>query len=248
MIKKLPYLLLLIGCLVISSCASKKEMIYFQGDAASTTLYEQAVPKIQVNDMIIVNISSTNTKAAEAFGQGARSAVGNPMAAPNVYTVNDDGTIALPFVGKLKIAGLTRTQASDLIKEQLKDYILDAGVNVSYANFKISVIGEVSSPGTFTLPTERVTIVEALALAGDLTIQGKRKNIMVIRETPAGKQTYEVDITSKEVFDSPVYYLAQNDVVYVEPNGVKIQSSIVNYTAFLSVVGLLLSIITIATR
>jgi len=234
--------------MMFASCASKKDIVYFQGQNTSDAVFENAVPKIQVNDMIIVNISSTNTKAAEAFGQGVGGAVGNPMAAPNVYTVNDDGTIALPFVGKLKIAGLTRTQASDLIKEQLKDYILDAGVNVSYANFKISVIGEVSSPGTFTLPTERVTIVEALALAGDLTIQGKRKNIMVIRETPAGKQTYEVDITSKEVFDSPVYYLAQNDVVYVEPNGVKIQSSVVNYTVFFSVVGLLLSIITFATR
>jgi len=246
--KKWLPILTLAFVMMFASCASKKDIVYFQGQNTSDAVFENAVPKIQVNDMIIVNISSTNTKAAEAFGQGARSAVGNPMAAPNVYTVNDDGTIALPFVGKLKIAGLTRTQASDLIKEQLKDYILDAGVNVSYANFKISVIGEVSSPGTFTLPTERVTIVEALALAGDLTIQGKRKNIMVIRETPAGKQTYEVDITSKEVFDSPVYYLAQNDVVYVEPNGVKIQSSVVNYTVFFSVVGLLLSIITFATR
>lgn len=229
-------------------CASKKEVIYLQGTSLSETTFKEYIPKIKAHDMVIVNVSSTNAKAAEAFGQGARTAAGNPMAAPNVYTVNDDGSITLPFVGKIKIAGLTRTEAADHIKEQLNDYIIDAGVNVSYANFKISVIGEVASPGTFTLPSERITILEALALAGDLTIQGKRKNIMVIRETAAGKQTFDVDITSKEVFDSPVYYLAQNDVVYVEPNGVKVQSSIVNYTAFLSVVGLLLSIITIATR
>lgn len=234
--------------MMLTSCASKKNMIYFQGQNSSSTVFQNAVPKIQINDMVIVNVSSSNSKAAEAFAPGVRAAMGNPTAAPNVYTVYDDGTIALPFVGKIKIAGLTRTEAAEYIKEQLKDYIIDAGVNVSYANFKISVLGEVGSPGTFTLPSERVTILEALALAGDLTIQGKRKNIMVIRETATGKQTFDVDITGKEVLDSPVYYLAQNDVVYVEPNGAKVQSSIVNYTAFLSVAGLILSIITFATR
>src|SRR5690606_22900157 len=110
MIKKLPYLLLLIGCLVISSCASKKEMIYFQGDAASATLYEQAVPKIQLNDMLIVNVSSANMKAAEAFSSGETRNMSNPTAAPNVYTVNDDGSIELPLAGKVRVAGLTRTQ------------------------------------------------------------------------------------------------------------------------------------------
>lgn len=248
MIKKLPYLLLLIGCLVISSCASKKEMIYFQGDAASTTLYEQAVPKIQLNDMLIVNVSSANMKAAEAFSSGETSrSMSNPTAAPNVYTVNDDGSIELPLAGKVRVAGLTRTQAVDIIKERLKPFIIDAGVNVSYANFKVSVIGEVASPGTFTLASDRITILEAVALAGDLTIQGKRQNVLVIREADGQKNTFSVDLTTKEVLDSPVYYLAQNDVVYVEPNNAKIQSSVINYTAFLSVASIIISLITVLT-
>src|SRR5690606_1303278 len=117
MIRVWSSLLLLIGCLVISSCASKKEMIYFQGDAASTTLYEQAVPRIQLNDMLIVNVSSANMKAAEAFSSGEISRnMSNPTAAPNVYTVNDDGSIELPLAGKVRVAGLTRTQAVDIIK------------------------------------------------------------------------------------------------------------------------------------
>lgn len=247
MIKKLSFLVLLIGSLVFTSCASKKKVVYFQDDVKSEAVFEQYVPKIQTSDMLVVNVSSTNTKAAEAFSQN-NTMRGNQLAAPNVYTVNDDGSISLPFIGKVKVAGLTRTQAANLIKEELKDYILDASINVGYANFKVSVIGEVNSPGTFSLETDRITLVEAIALAGDLTIQGKRKNIMVIRETSKGKETYTVDITSKEVFNSPVYYLAQNDVVYVEPNRVKVQSSIVNYTVFLSVVGVVLSIITFATR
>lgn len=245
---------LLIGSLFIliflSSCASRKDLVYFQGDAVLNTIYDTSVPKIRSYDMITIIISAADMKATEPFNQTSvyqmRSASNESF--QNVYTVAEDGTIDYPVIGKVKLAGLTRNQAISLLKQKLDPYIINPGVNIHFTNFKVSVIGEVNKPGTFTLPNERITLLEALALAGDMSIQGKRNNVTVIREQDGEKKIYNIDLTSKEALNSPVYYLAQNDVVYVEPNKSKIQSSVVNYSLFISVAGIIISVLSVLSR
>lgn len=250
MIKKLSYLLLLIGCLTITSCASRKNIVYFQGEAELNTVYENNVPKIRPYDMLTIMVSAADMKATEPFNQTSiyQMRAGTGETYQNVYTVAEDGSIDFPVVGKVQLGGLTRNESILVLKNLLDPYIVNPGVNIHFTNFKISVIGEVASPGTFTLPNERVTILEAIALAGDLTIQGKRNNVMVIRESDGIKETYTVDLTSKEILDSPVYYLSQNDVVYVEPNKSKMQSSVFNYSLIISVAGIIISVISVLSK
>lgn len=244
---------LLFGGLLLSACASKTDVIYFQGEADYTTLYEQYVPRIQTNDMLTITVSAADIKATEAFNQQSiymSGQMGNPNNPyRNIYTVSETGEIDFPVIGKVHLAGKTRNEAINHLKDLLNEYIIDPGVNISFANFRVSVIGEVSKPGSFTLPNERITILEALAMAGDLTINGVRKEVDVIREVNGSKQMYKIDLTDPNVLNSPVYYLAQNDVIYVKPNQAKIQtSSGVNYPVFVSVAGLIITVISVLTR
>ena len=236
--------------IVFTSCASRKKIVYFQGDAELNTSFEKNVPRIGPNDMLSISISAADVKATEAFNQASVYQMrSSPNETPqNVYTVSEAGTIEFPVLGEVNLGGMTRYEAIKLFKSKLNNYIVNPGVNISFTNFKISVIGEVNNPGSFTLPNERITIIEALALAGDLSIQGKRENVMVIREYNSKKTTYFIDLTSKEALNSPVYYLAQNDVVYVEPNKARIQSSVVNYSLFISVAGIIISVIAVLSR
>lgn len=242
-------LLVLVAC-TLGSCASKKEVVYFQGDAVLNTIYEKSIPKIRPNDMLAISVSATDMKATEPFNQNNvyKMRSSNGEVGQNVFTVTEKGTIDFPVLGEVYVNGLTRSQAIDLFKQKLDPYIINPGVNINFINFKVSVIGEVNKPGTFTLPNERITVLEALALAGDLSIQGKRNNVMVIREAEGQKKTYTLDLTSKEALNSPVYYLAQNDVIYVEPNKARIQTSIVNYTLFVSVAGIIISVIAVLSK
>ncbi len=238
---------------VMSSCASKEKIVYFQGDTELNTIYEHSVPKIRPNDMLSITVSAADMKATQPFNQQNVYQVtqngGQPNMAQNVYTVSDQGYIDFPVLGSIKIAGLTRNQAILLFKEKLSEYIVNPGVNINFTNFKVSVMGEVNSPGTFTLPNERITVLEALTLAGDLTITGVRNNVMVIREQDGKKQTYSIDLTSRTALDSPVYYLNQNDVVYVEPNKTRMrQSTEFNYPLIISVAGIIISVIAILIR
>ncbi len=242
--------MLVISITFLASCASKKDMVYLQGNADLHTQYEKAVPKIRPFDMLAITVSAADMKATEPFNQISIYQMRNTSGetAQNVYTVGEDGSIDYPVIGKIQLGGLTRTQAIDYLKGKLNNYIVNPGVNINFTNFKVSVIGEVNKPGTFTLPNERITLLEAIALAGDLSIQGKRTNVMVIREQNGEKKTFEVDLTSKEMLNSPVYYLAQNDVIYVEPNKAKIQSSVVNYSLFVSVAGIIISVIAVLSK
>lgn len=244
---KYPKFLILTFLLIISSCAKREELIYFQGDQQSITKYEEFIPKIQSADMLAISVSAADIKATEPFNQQSiyqmnTSIQNNPYS--KIYTVDQDGYINYPIIGKIKIGGQTRVEAENFLKEKLSKYIINPGVNINYTNFKISVLGEVTKPGYFTIPNERVTILEALGMAGDLTINGVRKNIMVIREQNGVKNTYKVDITSKDILNSPVYYLAQNDVIYVEPNKARMSGSKVgpNYSVLISVAGIIISV------
>ena len=250
---KIFNLLIVIVILTISSCASKKELVYFQGDQQSTTKYEEYIPKIQSSDMLAISVSAADIKATEPFNQQSVYQVNsgvqnNPYA--KVYTVDENGYINYPLIGNVKVGGLTRTEAENELKAKISKYIVNPGVNINFTNFRISVLVEVVKPGNFTIPSERVSILDALGMAGDLTINGVRNNIMVIREQNGQKQTYNVDLTSKEILNSPVYYLAQNDVIYVEPNNAKISSSkfTPNYSLWISVAGVIISVIAVISK
>src|SRR5690606_469795 len=166
------------------------------------------------------------------------------------YSIDANGEIDFPKVGRIKLAGHTRTQAMDILRNAVGKYIVDPGISMVVRNFKVTVLGEVARPGTFTIDNDRVTILEALGLAGDMTIYGERNNVLVIREQDGKKQEFRLDLRKRESMNSPAFYLTQNDVVYVEPNGARIQNS--KYTAttsiFVSVVGLIVTVISVATR
>jgi protein involved in polysaccharide export with SLBB domain len=152
------------------------------------------------------------------------------------YSVDNEGNINFPQLGAIHVSGLTRWQLSDLIKNQLveKQLLKDPVITVEFMNFKISVMGEVNSPGTYSIDGDKITILQALSLAKDLTIYGKRDNITVIRELNGERHIFKVDIRNSNLFESPAYYLQQNDIVYVEPNRVKAGESTINENNFRS--------------
>lgn len=247
-----PLLPIVVWSILLVSCANRKDVVYFQGNTDLTTLYENNIPTIQPDDILTINVTASDPRASLPFNQSGDEAVrmakGSGENSLKAYTVSRDGTIDFPIVGKVKVGGLTRQEATDVLREKLTEYIVDPGVTINFANFKVSVIGEVNRPGTYLLDNEHITILEAIALAGDLNIMGKRDNVIVIREKEGKKETYTVDLTKKESLDSPVYYLSQNDVIYVEPNKAKVQSSVLNYAVYISIAGAVIAIISILTR
>ena len=146
------------------------------------------------------------------------------------YTVDLEGNIDFPIVGRIKVAGLTRSQLSSMIKNRLDEdgLLKDAVVTVTYRNFNVSVLGEVNTPGKFTVQSDRVSLLDALALAGDLTIYGRRDSIMVLRENEGVRTVMFANLLSKDLLNSEAFYLQQNDVVYVKPNRIKAQQSGIN--------------------
>ena len=239
--------------LVISlvSCESKKEMIYLQ-DAEGINALDAIVkvePKIQQNDILSINVSAIDAEAAlpfNLFEAGNTTSIPKPI----TYLVDSEGEINFPVLGKIKVEGHTTKEITDSLTASLAAYIQKPIVNIRLTNFKVTVLGEVKSPGTYPVPNERITILEAIGLAGDLTIQGKRKTVTLIREQN-GKRTFiDIDLTSREILNSPYFYLAQNDVLIVEPNKSKINSSAVgaNTGIILSTISFLISILAIITR
>tara|TARA_R110002020_G_scaffold279756_4_gene495536 strand:+ start:284 stop:997 length:714 start_codon:yes stop_codon:yes gene_type:complete len=236
-------------------------VIYFENvqhleKQASTNSFE---PIFQADDIVSILVSAPDMESARAFNisQNLSIATSNtldPQATSSssaaTYLIDSEGNIEFPVLGTIKLGGLTRIEAKNLLREKLKAYILNPIINIRISNFKITVVGEVSSPGAYNIPNERVTVVEAIGLAGDMTIKGKRKDILVVRDDGDAKQFYKLDITSKDIFDSPAYYLAQNDVVYVVPNESRVKSSEDNNTfgVVLSAISVLLSITTLILR
>ncbi|MFE2861275.1 polysaccharide biosynthesis/export family protein [Sphingobacterium multivorum] len=231
-------------------------MVYFQPDSTHiNTLYEQYVPKIQPNDILTIVVTAADPKVTAPFNPLSTMMSSNlsqqtDLALRPTYTVNEDGNIIFPMLGSVHIAGLTRTEATEKLRKDLGKYILDPGVNINFNNFRVSVLGEVARPGSFIMPTERVTVLEALGMAGDLTIRGVRENVMLIREINGKKSTHRLDLTQQKTLNSPYYYLVQNDVIYVEPNKAQINNSKLgsNTSVIISVAGLLVTVISVLTR
>ena len=241
----------------LSSCKTREKMVYFQNQSDSLATQSTYTPILQVDDYLSVKVTGIDPEAVVAFnlpivgGQmnQSGSSQGNP--AINGYLVDADGTITLPVIGTFPIAGLSRKEATEQLQKKLEEYTLAPIVHIQILNYKVTILGDVRSPGTYTIPNERITLLEAIGLAGDLKPTGVRENVLVIREEAGKKVEYRVDLTSKSVFASPVYYLAQNDVVYIEPNmSSRSESSFirVNGGIFLSLTSLIITTITLITR
>ncbi len=224
-------------------------MIYFQGGMPSAENNKNYTPLFRTDDFLYITVLSIDGEAVKPFNLPPPSLTsqqgGYTQGAPSTsgYLVDSDGNIDFPVIGKIKLAGLNRMQAIELLKNKLQVYINNPTVQIRILNYKVTVLGEVRNPGSFNIPNERITILEALGVAGDLNITATRKNILVIRDVDGKKTETKIDLTSKELFASPVYYLQQNDVVYVEPNRAKINSAVVNA----SNVGIVISVISLLT-
>lgn len=251
---KTNYIYILLFMVLLSSstsCVSKKEMIYFQevdGVKISETIVNYE-PKIQKGDILNINVSAIDAMAAAPFNLYEATGIGTPK--PITYLVNSDGEINIPVLGKIKVEGFTTKQITTNLTNRLKkDYIKNPIVNIRLINFKVTVLGEVKAPGTYTVLNERVSIIEAIGMAGDLTIQGKRSTVKLVREQGGKREMVTLDLTNKKIFNSPYYYLAQNDVIYVAPNKAKINSSAVGANAgiIISSISALISLIAILTR
>lgn len=218
-----------------SSCGSKRDILYFQGlekVPAELYLQDKANNKIIImpNDNLFITVSASNLEAVNVFNtinpnRGTLTTSSLDMLG---YLVDTKGYINFPLVGKLHVAGLTKTEAVELLQKEVAAYVENAVVNIRFLNYKISVIGEVNRPGIYSVTDEKLSIPQALALAGDLTIYGERRNIQLIRVENGEKQFYTIDLTSPKLFFSPFYYLQQNDMLYISPNGTRAGSSTYN--------------------
>ena len=254
--KSIAYTCFLIftSILLTTSCANRKKMVYFQkGEndsiVESAGFYEMRFRK---GDFIHIQVSGATPEAVAIFNPigdiSTRSTYAGQYSNDNPqvtgYIVDNEGNINFPVLGKVAVAGKTKLELENTLSKELEGHIEMPVINIRLRNFKVSVLGDVGNPGTFTIASERLTLPEAIGIAGDLNITAKRKNVLIIRETNGVKQQFRVDLTNNEIFNSPAYYLQQNDVVYVEPNQAKLNTS--KYSPIYSVlIGLSSLIITV---
>ncbi|MCL5244774.1 polysaccharide biosynthesis/export family protein [Cellulophaga sp. 20_2_10] len=245
--KVLPFFIIAI----LFSCASKKDVVYFQNLSAFETMVatETYTPRLKVGDKVALSITSENPIASAPFNMstGVTASGEQATAGMTYYLVDVDGNITLPVLGVQQVKGMSIPEVKASVRSKLIDggLLKDPQVIVALDGFNITVLGQVRSPGTFYIPGQRITVLQALGLAGDLDITGNRSNVLVMRDFNGTKVSTRIDLTRKEVLNSPVYYLTQNDVIYVEPNQSKInESKSSNRALTLSVASLLLTLTT----
>ena len=258
--KKVNLGLLLFILLVGTSCISSKKMIYMQGAADALKDHPQTIEqdyelRIKPDDQLYIMLSSKEPELLTLFSntQMLGTASGNSSSSQeaNGFQVDKNGKIELPILGEIKVSGMTRKELEKEIKQRLESgqYIKEPTVIVRFKAFKVAVMGEVGNPGLQDVKGDRITILEALSMAGDLQPTAKRENILVLREVDGKRQAYTVDLTSgRDVLESPCYYLQQNDVVYVEPNksiNVKGSSALSYLGAGASIISVLASIVSL---
>ena len=235
-INKVKKAFLLLSIIILSSCASRKDIVYFQDEPLTDemTFTNNYEVKFKPADMLTIDISAQDPEAVAPFLLSpVAQSVGNALSLDRnlrvqTYLVDVNGNIEFPVLGTIKIQGLSRVEATEMLKERLAEYIKDPIVNVRLINFTVTVLGEVNAPGTFTVQNERISLSDALGLAGDLTIYGKRDNVLLIREVDGQKRYAKFNLNSVNVLNSPNYYLTQNDVIYVEPNNARVRQSSYN--------------------
>jgi polysaccharide biosynthesis/export protein len=227
------------------SCTSTKSITYFQSskDTSFGFIPDTTESPIQKYDILDIKVSSLNKAASADFNQS------NDEVGSKGYLVNNDGNIQFPILGNIKAEGLTKTQLRENVTRAILDkgLLLDPIVTIRHSNFEVTVLGEVSRPTVITVPSEKITLVKALGLAGDLTIYGKRENVLLIREENGKRTTRQIDLTSVDFLNSPYYYLKPNDLIYVEPNKSKIASTdrvLIILPLILSMVSIILIVLT----
>lgn len=243
--------------LLLTACTSSKKILYLQDvqPLKQQDIENQYEVKIHNDDLLAIMVNSKNPELALPFNMPL---VSYQMGYQNTYTqrilgylVDSDGNIDFPILGKIHVAGMTRKELTEYLKQRLmdEDYIKDPIVTIQFLNFKISVMGEVNRPGSFDISSDRITLLEALSKAGDLTIYGRRDRVAVIREVDGVRTILYHDLRSSDIFQSPCYYLQQNDIVYVEPNKAKTGQSRINQnnsvSVWTSVISVLTSIVTL---
>ena len=256
-IQKLVALLCL--AVAMAGCTSYKKVPYLQ-DPDTVNNYGKEIPlydaKIMPKDLLSITVNTSDPQAAAPFNLTVQTPLNaaltniNTTTQPTLqqYLVNNSGEIDFPVIGTLRVGGLTKNEAESLIRERLRPYLKEAPiVTVRMANYKISVLGEVARPGSFTIGNEKVNVLEALAMAGDMTVYGVRSEVAVTREVDGVRTIEYLDLTSTDIFNSPAFYLQQNDVVYVKPNKYKAQTGEIsqNRNFYLSLVGTAISVATL---
>lgn len=255
--KKFLFIIVIgIAILSITGCGSGKNIPYFQNIdttslAASRGLYDA---HIMPKDMLTITVQTTDPSAAAPFNLSIANSVGTngqlSTGPGNLqgYLVDNDGFINFPIIGKIHVAGMTKTECEDYIKEKVQPYLAkneNPIVTVRMSSYRITVTGEVGHPGVIPVATEKMSVIEALAQAGDLTIYGKRDNVMLIREDASGqKHEVRLNLNDANLINSPYYYLQQNDILYVEPNSVKAKNSAIgsSTTIWFSFIGIVTSV------
>lgn len=234
--------------LTISSCVPKKNIVYFQNDDINQSLANNNYKIIfKPNDLVTITISALNAEAAKPFNLNSTKNNSSEVAQPQSYLIDSNGNIEFPILGKIKLAGKTKIEAISILKSKLDpDYIKNPTINIKISNFSITVLGDVKNPGKFLIPNEKVSIIEAIGLAGDLNISGIR-NLEVKRIQENIVKTYNLDLRSNKIFTSPAYYLQQNDIVYIKPNKAASQSASYNQNTglFISLGSVIISLITL---
>jgi len=238
---------------MVTSCVNTRKTTYFNDiqNGVYQTSYNAAAPIIHKNDLLSIYVSSLSTDASLLFNvpglSSTTSASANGNATQNVgYLVNDEGDIQFPLLGNIKAEGLTIKELNENMTDSLKTkkLLLDPLVAIRFLNFRVTVLGEVGKPTVITVPNEKISILEALGLAGDLTIYGKRDNVLLIREEEGKKIIRRIDLNSPLTLTSPFYYLKSNDVIYVEPDKNKV-ASVSNFRQLLPAIITALSVVII---
>ena len=248
--KKFFYILFSI---FIISCATKKDVHYFQ-DIDSTTIDNTFnFLAIQPGDILDIQIKGLNPESTLVFqpnflNNQVQNNINNRLI--DGYLVGENGDIRLPILGVINTTNKTTHTLANKIVNDLGPYVKNPTVNIRILNFRVSILGEVKSPGTFSILQERISIPQALGLAGDLTINGDRNNVLLVRNNNGKQTSYTLDLTSSDFMESPYYYLKQNDIIYVRQNTAKVKSSglVGNVGTLTSVLSLLLSLTLVITR
>ena len=235
MMKNLIYYLILL--LTMFSCKPKENMVYMEKEkAVAETEINQAVfygTHIQSGDLLDIKVTAFDENAVRPFNLYSMNNSSSPgqmngqtaQLAPQGYLVDNEGFIYFPVLGKLYIKGMTLAQLRADLEKRLLTYLAEPLVSIKQLNFNITVLGEVKKPGQYTNPSDKITVLQALGLAGDMTDYGNRTNVKLIREEEGISKTYVIDFTDKNITSSPYYYMQQNDVLYVEPDMIKKKSA-----------------------
>jgi polysaccharide biosynthesis/export protein len=219
---------------VLSSCASYQKVPYFQdvsrSQITSTDINNLSYPTLQANDQVAISVTSLNQDAANVFNNNIQNAGTTPQNnSVYGYTVDQNGEVNLPLLGKTKISGMTTMQLSSMLEQRLGTYLTKPAVYVRLLSFKVAVLGDVLRPNMYTSPSERLTLTEALSLAGDLNITAHRDDVLLIREEGGKRTIVPIDLNSKKLFESPYFYLRPNDLIYVQPGKLKLANADTGY-------------------